>query len=95
MTAKRKPLPALDASAFANAAVPVADPVHTATTTKVTQPAKRTEPDEPKATTREGKVQIQAWVTKDERRDLKILSAKTGKSVDQLLREAVQRILKA
>jgi hypothetical protein len=95
MTSKRKPLPALDPSVFANAAVPVADPVHVATTTKVTSPTKRADPDEPKTATREGKVQVQTWVTKEERMDLKILSAKSGKSVEQLLREAVQRILQA
>lgn len=84
MTAKRKPLPALDATAFEHAARPIADPVQVATAPK---------PGLASGGTRQGKVQIQAWVTKDTRRRLKIHAAKVDKTVDQLLTEAVEQIV--
>jgi predicted GTPase len=43
--------------------------------------------------TRIGKVQIQAWVTKDFRQRLKIHAARMDTTVEQLVTEALERLL--
>ena len=84
MSAKRSPLPALDASAFASAAHPIGDPVQMATSRKLKPVGDGT---------RIGKVQIQAWVTKEFRQRLKIHAARMDTTVEQLVTEALERLL--
>jgi len=78
---KRKPL---NTAAFASAAVPQADPVHVATSPR-TQPA----PVKAGKTSRADKVQIQGYFPEETRRHLKMLAAQQGRTVEELLGEAL------
>lgn len=88
-------MPALDAAAFADAAVPQLDPVHVATRGGVA-PSKRGGSSTMKAqqASRAGKVQVQVWVTEETRRRLKLLAVSSDRTVEQLLAGAIADLLK-
>ena len=79
---KRKPL---NTAAFASAAVPQADPVQVATSAKAQAPA----PVKGGKTSRADKVQIQGYFPEETRRHLKMLAAQQGRTVEELLGEAL------
>jgi hypothetical protein len=92
MSAKRRPL---DASMFATAAVGQPDPVAVAI-------APRAEPPRleslgvpaPKAKhSRAGKVQVQGYFSQATRRQLKMLAAQQGRTVEDVLGEAIADVL--
>lgn len=81
---KRKPI---DIAAFAAAARPQGDPVAKATTPapeRSEAPASR-----PGAPSRAGRVQIQGYFPTETRRRLKMLAAQEGRTVEELLGEAI------
>ncbi len=90
---KRKPI---DISAIAAAARPQGDPVMNAT---IPEPVKLLEPSEtapaPKssAPSRAGRVQIQGYFPIETRRRLKMLAAQEGRTVEDLLGEAINALL--
>jgi hypothetical protein len=102
MSVKRKNIE-LDPEAFATAAVAQPDPVRVATGTAMPRltatPVAPTIVHQPPASTsrqpsRAGKVQVQVWVPEDTRRRLKVLAATTGGTVEQLLVEVIDNLLK-
>lgn len=86
-TTKRKPL---DVSAFASAALPQPDPVQKATALKAV-PAARPQLKGPPS--RANKVQIQGYFPEETRRRLKVLAAREGRSLEDLLGEAINDLL--
>jgi hypothetical protein len=84
MTARRKPL---DPSVFANAAVAQLDPVQAATTNQ-----QRTRVASGQ-TSRAGKVQVQGYFPEDTRRRLKVLAAQQGRTLEDLLGEAIADLM--
>lgn len=88
-TTKRKAL-AVDASAFEAAAVPNPDPVAVAVAKR---PAAPTPAPEPKTSSRAGKVQVQAWVPAELRRELKILAANTDTTIEDLITRGIKLVL--
>jgi hypothetical protein len=94
---KRKPMPALDPSAFEVAAVPQPDPVDVATRSKhsgVVRRASTAKATSSQQASRMGKVQVQVWVTEDVRRRLKTLALNSDASVEQLLSGAIDQLLR-
>ncbi len=91
MSAKRKPMPALDAAAFADAAVPQPDPVHVAT--RGEGKGRRTPAKSPQAS-RAGKVQVQVWVAEETRRRLKLLAVSSDRTVEELLAGAINDLIR-
>jgi len=85
MRAKRKPL---DAAAFASVAVLQPDPVQSAA-----GPRRSPMFTGAAARSRAGKVPIQGYYSEDVRRRMKILAAKTGRTVEDLLGEAIHDLL--
>jgi hypothetical protein len=83
MTARRKPL---DPSVFANAAVAQPDPVQAATANQRRTVASG-------QTSRAGKVQVQGYFPEDTRRRLKILAAQQGRTLEDLLGEAIADLM--
>ena len=86
---------AVDSAPFAAVAVPIPDPVAVAV-------AKRTAPaplvvapieNSPRQASRAGKVQVQAWVPSDMRRQLKILAATTDTTIEDLITRGIQLVL--
>lgn len=82
---KRKPL---DASAFAAVAVPIPDPVAVAVAKRPTAPT-----PEARQPSRAGKVQVQAWVPAEMRRQLKVLAATTDTTIEELITRGIQLVL--
>lgn len=101
MSVKRKNIE-LDPEAFATAAIAQPDPVRVATSiSALAPPPARLAPKERAArrvaftqASRTGKVQVQAWVSEDTRRRLKVVAATTGGTVEQLLTGAIDDLLK-
>jgi hypothetical protein len=85
---KRKPI---DISAFAAAARPQGDPVTKATTPEPENSEAST--PRPGAASRTGRVQIQGYFPSDTRRRLKMLAAQEGRTVEDLLGEAINALL--
>jgi len=80
---KRK---ALDVAAFGDAAVLQPDPVRLAT-------GRKQAPVITGATSRAGKVQIQGYFSEELRRRLKMLAAQSGRTIEDLLGEAIGDLL--
>ena len=84
----------IDISAIAAAAHPQGDPVAKAT---APQPARHPEPPAPasRASTqsRTGRVQIQGYFPSETRRRLKMLAVQQGRTVEDLLGEAIADLL--
>ena len=99
---KKPGLPAMDASAFARAAVPVPDPVQAVTKRKEPeQPVVREEPKSKSRAvasaappSRAGKVQLGVWVTEQMRKDLKREALDSGRAVDVIVNELITDFLR-
>jgi hypothetical protein len=88
---KRKPI---DISAFAAAARPQGDPVAKATTP---EPERLLEApsttSKAAASSRASRVQIQGYFPAETRRRLKVLAAQEGRTIEELLGEAINELL--
>jgi len=85
---KRKPI---DISAIAASARPQGDPVTKATTPEQEKPEALT--PKPAGASRAGRVQIQGYFPAETRRRLKMLAAQEGRTVEDLLAEAISDLL--
>lgn len=87
-------MPALDAAAFADAAVAQPDPVHVATRGSLPPSKRGGSSVKARQASRAGKVQVQVWVTEETRRRLKLLAVSSDRTVEQLLAGAITDLLK-
>lgn len=83
---------ALDPAAFAAVAVSNPDPVALAVAKRPAPPVAPIETG-PRQASRAGKVQVQAWVPSDMRRQLKILAASTDTTIEDLITRGIQLVL--
>lgn len=84
----------LDISALSNAAVAQPDPVQLAVTPKQHEPTDPKPAAKGTATAgRANKVQIQGYFPEETRRRLKALAGREGRTVEDLLGEAIQELL--
>lgn len=95
---RAKPMPSLDPAAFAAAAVRQPDPVRVATTRPPASgrgrpPPPRASPTAGKPPSREGKVQLNVWVTPETRRKLLHRKADTGESIEEMVSAAIDALL--
>lgn len=109
MSTKRKPVE-LDPNAFAAAAIPQANPVDQLVAAGSPKPSPKIQPRVPpkalkvkagaeeakgsRQASRIGKVQVQTWVAEDQRVELHVVAARQRRSVEDLLREAIEGLIK-
>lgn len=93
---KKPGLPAMDASAFAVAAIPVPDPVQVVTKSPASEkPAPAEAPKRSAAVSvgqppsRAGKVQLGVWVPEEWRKELKREALESGRSVDVIVNDLI------
>ncbi len=93
-TKKRSPMPSLDAAAFSVVAIPQPDPVQLATAgTSARTPTGNDGKRDAARPASQRRVQLNVRVSEETRRKLLHRKADTGRSIDELVGTALERLL--